>query len=622
MNVEPIKQMQPHVVIRPRPNLLAAKKQVKRQFVTTHQLQQQQKNKKARQLDSLKPPQGGTRKSPRLNKMKQISDATVCQKPTSARRKLDLKNPPHADETMGENDPEGSEVGSEDTILPPPPPITEYEIQRAIRVKENNQVFLQLNLPSLSAGMRNSVQRKKGKEKMADGNEDYDPGEDVGSDGDVSVTPPKETKKTNKRKLLMGRGPTTRSRANAPAKPGTEDTSQKEGTCPSPLPGISANPFIELPQAADAGNGSMADFFAMRKRQQEEARIKKAKMEKAEKQKAEMEEAKKGKVDATTSKKVVMNTILTDIEEGDIPVPQRMRGKTRMDKVHMRSLDKRLVIGMNEFFQPITENDKVLSELSSFLGTLAKRCVSLTYVTWRHVPENLRKTMWNYVKARYIIPDELKGWVIESIHASSRGYKGRIKEAHFTAFDNDEMRLENRPDDIPLESFKMLLEYWNDETVQEKAKKNSARKSYTDTHTRGPKSFAQIRHKMKKINEELSTGDAHDELLSDRKHGPQWLLGRCVKPSKVSSSNAPTDTYVNELTSKIKQGLAAEVEEKVKQIQAEVDEQVNKKVQQNLASVLKKLGEANPNITINIEELCVTAMSDDDGTPITGGSSF
>ncbi|KAK1401076.1 hypothetical protein POM88_000681 [Heracleum sosnowskyi] len=99
-----------------------AKKQVKRQFVTAHQLQQQQKNKKARQLDSLKPPQGGTRKSPqlkppqrgtrksaRLNKLKQVSDATVSQKSTTSRRKLDLHNLPHADETMGENDPE-SEV--------------------------------------------------------------------------------------------------------------------------------------------------------------------------------------------------------------------------------------------------------------------------------------------------------------------------------------------------------------------------------------------------------------------------------------------------------------------------------------------------------------------------------
>jgi hypothetical protein len=122
------------------------------------------------------------------------------------------------------------------------------------------------------------------------------------------------------------------------------------------------------------------------------------------------------------------------------------------------------------------------------------------------------------------------------------------------------------------------------------------------------------------INEKLSTGDADDELLSERKHGPNWLLGRCVQPSKMPA-NPPTDTYVKELTAKIRQDLVAEVEEKVKQIQAEVGEQVNKKVQQNLASVLKKIGEANPNITIDFEELCVTATSDD-GSPITGGSCF
>lgn len=78
-----------------------------------------------------------------------------------------------------------------------------------------------------------------------------------------------------------------------------------------------------------------------------------------------------------------------------------------------------------------------------------------------------------------------------------------------------------------------------------------------------------------------------------------------------------------DLLIKIRQGLASEVEKKVNQIQAEVDEQVNRKVQQNLASVLKKLREPNPNTSIDIEDLCVTVTSDNgDGTPITGGSSF
>ncbi|KAK1401077.1 hypothetical protein POM88_000682 [Heracleum sosnowskyi] len=325
---------------------------------------------------------------------------------------------------------------------------------------------------------------------MADKNEDYD----CDSDSDVSVTQLKVCRTYIKEHVPQ---PSLELR--------TQDASEKEGTCPSIQLEISANPLIELPQVADA---------------------------------TEKKKAKKEKVAATTSKKVVTNTVFIDIEEGDVPlsVPQRMRGKTRMDKVHTRSRDKRLVIGMNEFFQPITENYKVLSELSNFLGTLAKRYVLLTY-------------KYN-------------------------------KRCHFFR-----KRVEGR-------------EYKTNPEI--------------------------INKKIKKINEKFSIVDAPDELLSDRKHGPHWLLWRCVKPSKVSSSNAPRDTYVNKLTTKIKQGVVAEVEEKVKQIQEEVDAQVNTKVQKNLASVIKKIREANPNIKIDtdIDELCVTATSDDDGTPITGGSSF
>ena len=69
-----------------------------------------------------------------------------------------------------------------------------------------------------------------------------------------------------------------------------------------------------------------------------------------------------------------------------------------MDRVHTRNPDKRVVLQMNERFQAISEDDKISSELSNFLGTLAKRCVSFTYVSWRDVPESLKKTMWNYVK--------------------------------------------------------------------------------------------------------------------------------------------------------------------------------------------------------------------------------
>lgn len=98
----------------------------------------------------------------------------------------------------------------------------------------------------------------------------------------------------------------------------------------------------------------------------------------------------------------------------------------------------------------------------------------------------------------------------------------------------------------------------------------------------------------------------------------------------MSSSNPPTDTYVKELTTRIKESLASELEEKMKKAESEfqsrvksVESEFEQKMQRNLAFALKKLGEANPDITVDVEKLCAIATSDaDDGTPITGGSSF
>lgn len=74
-----------------------------------------------------------------------------------------------------------------------------------------------------------------------------------------------------------------------------------------------------------------------------------------------------------------------------------------MDRVHTRNMDHRVVLQMNERFQPVSDEDKVISELSNFLGTLAKRCVSFTYVSWRDVPKTLKNTLWNYVKVSHTL---------------------------------------------------------------------------------------------------------------------------------------------------------------------------------------------------------------------------
>ncbi|KAK1369668.1 hypothetical protein POM88_035760 [Heracleum sosnowskyi] len=133
------------------------------------------------------------------------------------------------------------------------------------------------------------------------------------------------------------------------------------------------------------------------------------------------------------------------------------------------------------------------------------------------------------------------------------------------------------------------------------------------------------------INKKLGSSeglDGLDELVSGAKksHGRGWLIGRhdpkCLKTS--TSAPAPTDSYVQELTKKIRQKVAVKVEAKVNQkVCAEVDGKINRKVQDNLTLALKKLAEANPTLNVDIGEICATISSDTvgDGTPMTNGPS-
>lgn len=86
---------------------------------------------------------------------------------------------------------------------------------------------------------------------------------------------------------------------------------------------------------------------------------------------------------------------------------------------------------------------------------------------------------------------------MRTIGDSWRVYKSRVKSRYYTRYDNDADRIKNKPKYIPINQFNVLLQYWGDETIQEKAAKNAAnRKNVIDTHTSGRMSFAQIRNTM------------------------------------------------------------------------------------------------------------------------------
>lgn len=101
--------------------------------------------------------------------------------------------------------------------------------------------------------------------------------------------------------------------------------------------------------------------------------------------------------------------------------------------------------------------------------------------------------------------------------------------------------------------------------------------------------------------------EADAMVTNDKEHGRNWLVGRRGKTYEVKAQ-APSDQYVQELTTKIKRDL-----------EHELDAKVNKKVQENMTWVLKKLGDANPDLKLDIGDFCATMSSEpeDIGTPMT-----
>ena len=109
----------------------------------------------------------------------------------------------------------------------------------------------------------------------------------------------------------------------------------------------------------------------------------------------------------------------------------------------------------------------------------------------------------------------------------------------------------------------------------------------------------------------MDTGNDANEVIPKKKNRPDWLVGRQGKVAASTETPATPQSKVEELNAKISQ------------LESEMEAKVNRKVQQNMAWLLKKLGEANPGLKVDVTDFCATVSSDGDefGTPITPGTT-
>ncbi|GAB2295587.1 hypothetical protein Dimus_029747 [Dionaea muscipula] len=106
-----------------------------------------------------------------------------------------------------------------------------------------------------------------------------------------------------------------------------------------------------------------------------------------------------------------------------------------------------------------------------FVGTLSRmsNLCPLNVEKWTDmdkVYKGTKEKIWPDVKKRYLISDRAKKWVLQTVGADWRGFKGRLKRDHYKPYKTNKMRWNKRPDYVPSEHFRWLLKRWNDSKDQ------------------------------------------------------------------------------------------------------------------------------------------------------------
>ncbi|KAJ1380479.1 putative transposase, Ptta/En/Spm, plant [Sesbania bispinosa] len=136
-------------------------------------------------------------------------------------------------------------------------------------------------------------------------------------------------------------------------------------------------------------------------------------------------------------------------------------------------MEEREEVTFNAEGQPVGPNNEAVSNLSLFLGTMARNAAfcPLTYTSWKALPNENKKEIWNYTNKKFILPIEAKAWIDTVVRDAWRRYKHLIKKKHFDKYSNMKQRLKHRPLNVPEPHFRELCDYWSSETMQ-RAKDN------------------------------------------------------------------------------------------------------------------------------------------------------
>ncbi|KAH0767924.1 hypothetical protein KY285_003795 [Solanum tuberosum] len=235
-----------------------------------------------------------------------------------------------------------------------------------------------------------------------------------------------------------------------------------------------------------------------------------------------------------------------DCSTKEISKPKKVRGQTTCKDIHARNLEERKEVTFDKG-QAVGPTNKIVSELSNFIGTIARnpRFISLMYTSWHAVPNNTKKCMWEYINSKFLLPVEGKKWVMIGLRDAWRRHKQKIKENFFDKNNTLEDMLAKRPNGIPDNQFRQLIEYWKHPTVQAICEMNSRnRKKQKWRHRMGPINFARVRVALRAAKDNNEEPSKPEMFIATRtKTGKEIQADTQVAINRQNSGETTDDAF-------------------------------------------------------------------------------
>ncbi|XP_058754415.1 uncharacterized protein LOC131627592 [Vicia villosa] len=179
---------------------------------------------------------------------------------------------------------------------------------------------------------------------------------------------------------------------------------------------------------------------------------------------------------------------------------KRTRGPTQCLKIHARKSADREEVVLDDDGVPIEPNDRTVTNLSWFLGIVARNSdlCPLVYTNFKALKKANKDRIWEFVIDKFSIPNNGTRAVFSRINDAWRRYKKDLKKSCFLKYTTMSERLKHRPQTVPEVHFKQLISYWKNNNIQKISKINvvdRAKQKYM--HRIGPTNFPRIRAKLR-----------------------------------------------------------------------------------------------------------------------------